>query len=158
MKRYAVIALLALSACGTNSKDNSKAVNNSETLSPSLVSNPRTADGLDASVAETKPVFAFKDTVFQFGTIHEGETVSYDFEFTNTGKTPLIISQASATCGCTVADYPKDPIAPGKSGIVKVSFHSAGKSGTQQKTVILHANTLRNAHMLYLQGIVVKEK
>ncbi len=127
-------------------------------LSPGMVNNPYTADGIDSSAASAKPVLSFKDTLHNFGAIHEGETVQHDFEFTNTGKTPLIITSATGSCGCTVPEYPHDPIAPGKSGIMKVTFNSAGKSGRMFKTVILHANTVRNAHMLYIESEVLKKK
>jgi outer membrane biosynthesis protein TonB len=155
MKRYIIIGLLALSACNSNNNTDKQ---EKEPLPATLVNNPHTASGVDDAAAAVKPVLSFKDTVFKFGTIHEAEVVKNDFEFTNTGKTPLIISSASATCGCTVAEYPREAIAPGKNGVIKVSFNSAGKSGTQQKTVILHTNTLRSVHMLYLQGEVVKNK
>lgn len=156
MKRYIAIALLALSACSSNK--NTEAPTKEQQLSASLVNNPHTANGVDAAAAGMKPDISFKDTVFEFGTIHEGEVVKNEFEFTNTGKTPLIITSASATCGCTVPEWPREAIEPGKTSVIKVSFNSAGKSGTQQKTVILHANTLRNVHMLYLKGEVVKSK
>nr|HNH67158.1 DUF1573 domain-containing protein [Bacteroidia bacterium] len=67
--------------------------------------------------------------------ITEGEIVSYNFKFKNSGKAPLIITQASASCGCTVPEYSKDPIAPGQEGFIKVTFNSEGKHGMTSKTI-----------------------
>ncbi|MCD6010890.1 MAG: hypothetical protein K0Q79_752 [Flavipsychrobacter sp.] len=152
MNRYLVISLLFLAAC-----------NNSETghkgnIPVELVSNPHTAAGLDTVAAERKPTMSFKDTLHDFGTLHEGERVEYDFEFTNNGKSPLLITSASGSCGCTVADYPKDPLEPGKSASMKVTFNSAGKHGTQEKAVTVHTNSLQSVHMLYIKAYVEPKK
>ncbi|MFM6954742.1 MAG: DUF1573 domain-containing protein [Sphingobacteriaceae bacterium] len=78
----------------------------------------------------------------------------YDFFFTNTGKSALIISSAAATCGCTVPEYPKEPLAPGKTGIIHVVFNSTGKSGMQNKTITLTTNTFKGNEELHLVGNV----
>lgn len=150
MKRYLIISLVALSACG--SADSNKVAN---AVNTNLVNNPHTANGIDEAAAGMKANMEFKDTVHAFGTMHEAEVVEYDFAFTNTGKGPLIISSAAGSCGCTVPDYPHDPIAPGKTGVMKVTFNSAGKSGHQEKSVSIHTNTLRGIHMLYIKADVV---
>ncbi len=89
----------------------------------------------------TAAMMDFVSREHDFGTINQGEKVSHVFKFTNTGKSDLIISEAKGTCGCTVPDYPKTPVKPGASGEIKVSFDSAGKSGMQQKSVNITANT-----------------
>jgi len=154
MKRYLIITLLALSACKGNSNSGNS---NSGKLSASIVNNPHTAGGIDNIAAAEKPTLDFKDTLHDFGQIHEGEVVEYDFAFTNNGKTPLLITSASGSCGCTVPEYPENPIAPGQSGIMKVKFNSQGKNGPQQKSVTIHANTLRNIHMLYIKSEVLEK-
>ncbi len=163
MKRYIIISLLAHysmypphTALGNNNTDNSKNTNANQ-LPTNLVSNPHTANGMDTVAAGMKPVMSFKDTVHDFGTIHEGEVVQYEFAFTNSGKTPLIITSAAGSCGCTIPDYPHDPIAPGKSGIMKVTFNSAGKAGHQEKSVVIRTNTLRGIEMLYIKADVLKK-
>ncbi|MDX2000908.1 MAG: DUF1573 domain-containing protein [Chitinophagales bacterium] len=83
----------------------------------------------------------FKEKEYDFGKIKEGDQVEHTFVFTNTGDHNLIISNAQGSCGCTVPYYPKEPIAPGKSGEIKVQFNSKGKTGKQSKTVTLTANT-----------------
>ena len=103
-----------------------------------LIKNPLTAEGVDQKQA--MPVIAFDSEVHDFGRLSAGESISYSFHFTNKGKADLVISGASATCGCTVADYPKGRIAPGGEGYVTVTFKSAGKSGHQFQEVTLVTN------------------
>jgi len=153
MKRYLICSALFLAACGSQQQGGTE-----DRLSTSLVNNPASASGVDTVAAAMKPLIEFKDTLHNFGTIHEGETGSYDFAFTNTGKTPLIITSASGSCGCTVPEYPHDPVMPGQAGIMKVTFNSAGKSGHQEKSVKIVANTVRNIHMLYIQAEVEKKQ
>ena len=150
-----LIPVIAAAACNSNS--NGKADNGGK-LPVSLVSNPRSANGTDAVAAEAKPVMSFTDTLHDFGNMHQGEIVQHDFAFTNSGKTPLIITSASGSCGCTVPEYPHDPIEPGKSAVMKVTFNSAGKSGHQEKSVMIHTNTLRGVEMLYIKAEVETNK
>lgn len=109
--------------------------------------------------SETAPAdaaaFKFEKESFDFGQITDGEKVSYDFKFTNIGKSPLIITSATATCGCTVPDYPKEPIAPGAEGVIKVVFDSSGKPGMQNKVVTITANTNPEITQLNILGNVV---
>ncbi|EON76286.1 hypothetical protein ADIS_3414 [Lunatimonas lonarensis] len=89
--------------------------------------------------AET-PVISFQESSVDFGNITQGDKVQHVFKFENTGKTPLIISNVAATCGCTVPAWPKEPIAPGQGGEIKVSFNSAGKMGKQNSVVRIYSN------------------
>jgi hypothetical protein len=75
-----------------------------------------------------------------FGKIEEGKTLEVSFRFKNVGDKPLVISNVSASCGCTVPETPKKPYAPGETGVIKASFNSAGKSGAQAKQVNVFAN------------------
>jgi len=76
-----------------------------------------------------------------FGKIKEGENLDVSFRFKNTGKKPLVISSVTASCGCTVPETPKKPYAPGETGVIKASFNSTGKPGTQSKQVNVFSNT-----------------
>jgi hypothetical protein len=76
-----------------------------------------------------------------FGTINEGDVVETEFIVKNTGETDLVIMDAKGSCGCTVPQPPKEPIKPGDSAPIKVSFNSSGKPGQQSKTVTLTTNT-----------------
>jgi len=94
------------------------------------------------------PVAKFDNTDFDFGTIKQGEKVEHTYKFTNEGTGDLIISDAKASCGCTVPDYTKEPVKPGGSGIVHVVFDSAGKSGAVNKTVTLTLNTEKGSEVV----------
>ena len=111
----------------------------------------------EIAVADTAnaPAFKFEKEVYDFGQIKEGEKVTYDFKFRNIGKSPLIISSATATCGCTIPEYPKEPVAPGAEGIIRVVFNSAGKSGMQNKIVSITANTIPSLTEVNILGMVM---
>jgi hypothetical protein len=104
---------------------------------------------------ETKngPVMTFDVTEMDFGTIKQGDIVTREYKFKNTGKEPLIINEAHGSCGCTVPDYPKEPIKPNGTGVIKVTFNSAGKMGQQDKTVTLTYDTDKQI-ILHLKGTV----
>ena len=121
-------------------------------LSTDLVTNPASANGDDDE--ENVPVMVFEKDVHEFGKIVEGEKVSYSFKFKNTGKVDLIISDAKGSCGCTVPQWPKNPVAPGADGVVDVTFNSSGKSGMQNKTVTLITNAIPNTKVLTITGEV----
>ena len=104
-----------------------------------------------------KPVIKFKEASYNFKSAKEGEEVTHDFEFTNEGKTDLLISNAVASCGCTVPEWPKDPILPGQGGKIKATFNTTGKSGQQHKAITITANTKPEKTELFIEGEVIKE-
>jgi len=75
-----------------------------------------------------------------FGKIDEGKNLEVSFRFKNVGDKPLVISNVSASCGCTVPETPKKPYAPGETGVIKAAFNSTGKPGSQSKQVNVFAN------------------
>ena len=85
-------------------------------------------------------VITFKEKSVDFGDIVQGAKVEHVFTLTNTGTVPLVISNVAATCGCTVPSWPKEPVAPGKSAEIKVSFNSTGKMGKQNSVVRIYSN------------------
>lgn len=121
-------------------------------ISPEVVNNPATANTNAPADANATPVFAFETDNHEFGVIEQGEKVSYAFKFKNTGNAPLVISSASASCGCTVPEYTKTPVAPGEEGFINVTFDSAGKSGMTSKTVTIIANTIPNTKVLTISA------
>ncbi len=93
------------------------------------------------SHSRPKTVMNFDQMTHDFGDMTEGEEKEYSFRFTNNGNEPLYIENAKGSCGCTVPQWPKEPIAPGASGEIKVKFNSKNKKGKNQKKVTLIANT-----------------
>ncbi|WP_017259441.1 DUF1573 domain-containing protein [Pedobacter arcticus] len=134
-----LIALISVSACNTDVKNES--------------ATDTSAVAVDSTMA---PIISFEKESYEFGKIKQGESVSYSFKFVNTGKSPLIIKEASATCGCTVPEFSKEPIAAGASSEIKVTFNSAGKEGLQDKVVTLVANTIPQNTEVHLIGEVIK--
>jgi outer membrane biosynthesis protein TonB len=108
-----------------------------------LINNPNTANP-EAVPAGPAPVMTFGESVHDFGNIKAGDIVKHTFSFKNTGKAPLIIESATATCGCTIPNYPKEPVAPGEEGKIDVQFNSTGKTGQQNKVITIRANTQPN--------------
>ena len=106
--------------------------------------------------ATNAPVIKFEKETHDFGKIKTGDKVTYEFKFTNTGKSPLIIKDAIATCGCTKPEWPQKPIQPGEKGAIKVTFNSAGKIGLQDKQITVTANTNPAQTMVHLIGDVAK--
>ena len=101
-----------------------------------------------------KPAFNFGNIEHDFGTVNEGEIVNYTYSFTNNGETPLVIEKAVASCGCTVPEWPKEPIPAGGSGEIKVRFDTKNKPNQQIKTITITANTEPTLTRLRLKGFV----
>ncbi len=115
--------------------------------STQLVSDQVVADGPKAKIE-------YQEAVHDFGTVKEGAVVTHTFKFTNTGDVPLIVQNATASCGCTVPSKPKDPIAPGQTGEIQVRFDSATRPGAQNKTITVTANTEPAITKLTIKGNV----
>lgn len=113
-------------------------------------------DALQQMEAASKNTTTVKliDSVFNFGNIAEGEKVEFSFRFRNSGKFPLVISNVSATCGCTVPEKPEQPIKPGETGYIKVVFNSKAKSGHQEKSITVNSNANPPFNELKLIGEV----
>lgn len=146
MKKIIIPALILLLASCSGNKDNGK-------VDSSVVMNTETANGpVDKSQL---PVIKFKETEFNYGRIIQGEKVAHTFSFTNEGKSNLIVVSAKASCGCTVAQPPKDPIPPGGTGKIDVVFDSNNKAGMVSKTITVLTNCEPNTVMLTITGEVV---
>ncbi|MEP0984538.1 DUF1573 domain-containing protein [Ekhidna sp.] len=126
------------------------------TAQPVAVNNPTPAAPAEKPDGPL-PGFTFTEESHDFGTIKDGDVVEHVFTFVNEGEAPLIISDAKATCGCTVPDWPRQPIAVGEKGEIKVRFNSKNKPGVQNKTVTLTANTWPTTKRLNIKANVVKE-
>ena len=129
---------------------------NRNKVSSDVIGNPNTASG--KGDLSQLPAFRFEEESHDFGKIMQGETVAYPFKFRNVGKSDLVISDVSSSCGCTVPSFPKTPIHPGQEGTVKVSFNSAGKHGFQNKNIVIVANTQPNTLILRIKAEVTMGK
>lgn len=128
---------------------------NETTVSSDLINNPITASGNNSDTT-LLPKFRWNEQVHDFGVVIQGEKVAYTYNFTNVGKSNLIISSVHASCGCTVPKYDTDPIAPGKTGKIEVVFDSSDRNGMQNKTLTVLANTQPNTVELHFSAEVVE--
>lgn len=147
----------ALSKIDPNSKDIpiNEYVGNPQTQNPPTAETTQPEATVATPPADGKyPVMTFNKKEHDFGVINEGAKVETTFTFTNTGEADLIIANAAGTCGCTVPEFPKEPIKPGKTGKMKVSFDSNGKPGMQQKSVNITANTASGKDVLTIKANV----
>lgn len=151
MKRtFFLVALLASVALGACNSDktaevgsegmNAAATAASETAANPTVDNPNVTGETEVPNPNA-PVMTFAEAEHDFGDIKPGDVVKHTFQFTNTGKSPLLIENATASCGCTTPNWTKTPIKPGDKGTIDVQFDSHGKSGIQNKQVSVRANT-----------------
>jgi len=86
------------------------------------------------------PVITFQEPSHDFGDIYQGDKVNFTFKFENTGNLPLVLSNVLVQCGCTATEWPREPIPPGKSGKIYISFDSSGKMGRQNKVITIVSN------------------
>lgn len=100
------------------------------------------------------PEITFEKTVHDYGAIVKGGDGTCEFKFTNTGKEPLILSRPISSCGCTVPTWPKEPILPGKSDVIKVTYNTINV-GPINKTVTIYSNAISSKVMLSIKGKVV---
>lgn len=141
---FFVAAILILISCNQKPKSNG--------LSPDLIKNPASASG--DKLQENIPVLKFEETRHHFGDVKEGEKLTYEFKFTNSGTADLLIGAVSPSCGCTVADFPKEPVKPGDDGIIAVTFNTAGRSGMQSKTISVLSNAVPSTRVLTISAEV----
>ncbi|MDD3773029.1 MAG: DUF1573 domain-containing protein [Weeksellaceae bacterium] len=96
---------------------------------------------------ETAAELKFDEDTYDFGDLPTAAKVDHFVKFTNTGKSPLIIKKAVGSCGCTVPIWPKEPIAPGKTDSIKITYDAGSQKGRQQKTVTLTTNTVKGSEV-----------
>lgn len=139
---YTTILLLALVSCDQRSRE-------TKNLNTSAIETDQTSN--------KEPIISFDKKTWDFGTITDGEVVEHTFRFTNTGTSDLVISSASASCGCTIPNWPKEPIAPGEKGEIKVEFNSNGKKDMVTKDINILANTNPVKTILQIKVFVEKK-
>ena len=138
---FAAVGAMLFTGCKENASDKVKA------------ENVEIAAERDAQ-ATVYPEIEFEEEEFDFGNIKKGTNVEHVFKFTNTGKAPLVITNASSTCGCTVPDVPKgQTFEPGETGQMTVKFNGSG-NGQVTKTVTVSANTESGKEQIKIKAFV----
>ena len=146
MKNLIVITLVVMGLSFTSCKEDATKKIKTENL--------EVAKERDSEIKMDGPRFKFDKTEHDFGTINEGDVVETVFAFTNVGKSELIITSAKGSCGCTVPEWPKEPIMPGEVGEIKVKFNSYRKPNLQQKQITLRTNTEGGKEILKIRAQV----
>ena len=152
-----VLSVVLLASCSESEKikaleEKLDSLQKSQAAVP--VGSPELAQTTTNADPSTLGVFQFSEMEYDFGTIQEGKVIERVFNFTNNGQAPLVISNITASCGCTSPDWTKAPVQPGETGFVKVVFNSAAKSGAQSPTVTIQANTNPSVTRLSMRGSV----
>lgn len=146
------LALLVWVACKNDGAEAVREIRSSGGPNSELIRNPATADlPLDSNQLAR---ITYEEPEFDFGEVKEGAVVEHTFTFQNTGKVPLSILNARSSCGCTVPEWPKDPIPPGGTGSIMAKFNTDGKTNAQKKAIYVTANTYPNETTVLLKGFV----
>ena len=103
-----------------------------------------------------KAYFSLEKKSLNFGEIKMGSTKTIELSFTNTGKKTLVLTDVYTNCGCTTVDWPKDPFAPGKSGILKITYNPT-ETGPFNKTVYVYTNAQNNSETIQIEGIIIEK-
>lgn len=107
-----------------------------------------------AVIAQEKAVIEFKSEVIDYGEIAKGSNGLRQFEFTNKGEAPLIVSKVYSSCGCTIPKKPEDPIAPGESGVIEVKYDT-NRCGPIRKTITVYSNATEGTKAIKIKGTIV---
>lgn len=146
MWKYILVLFIGLSFISCNNSD--------KKLPTEIINNPNTAEGVDESIK--MPKLSFEKKTHEFGTVIQGEIVSYNFKFTNTGNADLVIAKVSTSCGCTASHYPTEPIKPGESKSIEAKFDSKGRMGFQNKRITVLTNATPAKTNLYIRADIAK--
>ncbi|GGG41300.1 DUF1573 domain-containing protein [Hymenobacter glacieicola] len=113
---------------------------------------------LVAAAAQAQGMLKFEQELHDFGSVPEGTMATHEFKFRNVGNQPVIIANVQASCGCTTPDWTKTPVLPGKTGIVKAVYSSAGRPGIFNKTVTVTSNAASPSTVLTIKGNVLNKE
>jgi hypothetical protein len=141
MKKIALVALMVgiFASCNNEARKSETGTQNTE------------------QVTDFFPEISFEKLEHNFNQITSGEKVAYSFRFTNTGAVPLLITGTRSGCGCTVGDYPKDPIKPGEQGKINVVFNSSGRKGFQSESIRVLNNSIESIITLRITAEVSEQ-
>ncbi len=131
---FIVFLLIFVSACRNSQINNNLAIDNNKNKIPRI---------------------EFKTDFYDFGSVKQGEKLTYAFEYKNTGTADLLITDVIPSCGCTVPKYDKKPIKPGKKGEISVIFNTKGRTGSQYKEVHIKSNAENGAKTLTFKANII---
>lgn len=103
-------------------------------------------------------VFSLKEPTYKFPKTNEGVVLEHTYIFTNTGTVPLIINEYSVACTCTKVEFSKEPVAPGKTGMIKIIFDTGGKYYLQDREILLSVNTKKKIQKLRFKVFVIPKE
>ncbi len=154
----ATVAIFAVACQSGNAdvRDTARENVENQAVQPTVAQQQQSPTQPAAAAVPTGPTtaIAFTETTFDFGIVEEGEVVSHTYTFTNSGSETLVLSDAKGSCGCTVPSWPREPIAPGQSAEMTVTFNSKNKKGKRNQKVTVTANTNPPQTFIYLTGEV----
>lgn len=141
----AAVLVLSLTACGDGNTD----------VGTNLIHIPATASNVNSDAAQL-PAIAFEDTLISLGIITEGTQAEASFAFKNSGTAPLVLSDVSTSCGCTLAEqWPRAPIAPGETAEIAVRFDSRNRVGSNRKEIFVVTNAVPSTTTLVVTAEVI---
>ncbi|MGN6440182.1 MAG: DUF1573 domain-containing protein [Agriterribacter sp.] len=150
MKKHYFLLMILAGIGFASCQDAEKKATETATIAPAS-----TGDAAAQNAAVT--TVQWIDSALNKGTINEGEKLEIVYRFKNTGDKPLIIKEVKPSCGCTVAEKPEQPIAPGEEGSIKAAFDSHNKPGPNHKTITVTANTQPDTYHLTFDVVVNKK-
>jgi hypothetical protein len=112
---------------------------------------------LKAQTTDSTLVISFTSNVYDYGTIEQGGNGDCEFVFTNKGNSPLLLTNVRASCGCTTPNWTREPIQPGKEGVIKVKYDT-NRIGAFNKTITVNSNAVNSTLMLSVKGTVVAKQ
>lgn len=151
MKYFLLTTLLATFFFACNNSGSN------EDVTTEIINNPVSAENIVPDPSKL-PILVFDTLYHDFGEITEGEKAEFEFKFTNKGKVNLLITNVTASCGCTTPYYPKNIIKPGESDVIKIVYDSKGRPGKFNKSITVTANTFPNTTQLHISGNVTGVK
>ena len=157
MKNIVSMLALILILLGCNQSDSK---NTSETVATNetAATQPTNPANAISDSANYTTIEWLDSTRQELGKIKEGQTPEISWKFKNTGNKPLVVINAQGTCGCTIAEKPEQPVAPGDEGVIKAKFSSEGRLGVNEKQVIVTTNTQGSStHYLSFKVEVLKQ-
>jgi hypothetical protein len=149
-KVFITLLCLSISAVAANAQDKEK----TKTVTTTTTTTTAPAAPAVPTVDPDAGKFKFEEETHDFGEVNEGPLAEYDFEFKNTGKKPIVISDAHGSCGCTVPTWPHDPILPKQKAVIHVAYTTNGRPGQISKDVIITSNAQQSPMRLHITGNV----